>query len=101
VTFIATNGLQLNISGLGQIDAELALADNDNLLIQTSGVYREDFIEGIVRRFGAHRVLYASAYPLFDPRLEIRRVQWARFAAPDMAAILGGNAAAAFSLAQD
>lgn len=101
VTFIATNGLQLNISGLGQIDAELALADNDNLLIQTSGVYREDFIEGIVRRFGAHRVLYASTYPLFDPRLEIRRVQWARFGAPETAAILGGNAAAVFSLAQD
>jgi len=100
VTFIATNGLQLNISGLGQIDAELAIAENENLLIQTSGVYREDFIEGIARRFGAHRVLYASGYPIFDPRLEIRRVQWAAFAMADEAAILGGNAAAVFALAE-
>jgi predicted TIM-barrel fold metal-dependent hydrolase len=101
VTFIATNGLQLNISGLGQIDAELAVADNDNLLIQTSGVYREDFLEGIVGRFGAHRVLYASGYPYFDPRLEIRRVQWAALSEPDKATILGGNAAAVFALAED
>ncbi len=98
VTFIATNGLQLNISGLGQVDAELALADNENLLLLTSGVYREDFLEGVVRRFGASRLLYASAQPHFDPRLEIRRVQWARFGVDEAVAILGGNAAAAFEI---
>ena len=45
-------------------------------------------------------MLYASGYPIFDPRLEIRRVQWAAFAMPDEAAILGGNAAAVFALAE-
>jgi len=99
VMFVATNGLQLNISGLGQTDAELALADNANLLVQTAGVYREDFIQGVVRRLGAHRVLYASAFPVLDPRLEIRRVQWAGFSAADEAALLGGNAASLFGLA--
>ena len=98
VTFIGTNGLQLNISGLGQIDAELALAAADNLLLQTAGVYREDFIEGVVRRFGARRVLWATAYPLFDPRLEVRRVQWAAFSEDEAAALLGGNAATLFGL---
>ena len=98
VAFVATNGLQLNISGLGQVDSELALADNDNLFIQTSGVYREDFLEGVVRRFGPRRLLYASAYPSFDPRLEIRRVQWAAFSEPESEAILGGNAVEVFSL---
>jgi predicted TIM-barrel fold metal-dependent hydrolase len=97
VTFVATNGLQLNISGLGQTDAELALEDNENLLLLTSGVYREDFLEGVVRRFGARRLLYASAQPTFDPRLEIRRAQWADFG-DGAAAILGGNAAAVFGL---
>ena len=66
--------------------------------MQTSGVYREDFIEGIVRRFGAERVLYASAFPLFDPQLEVRRVQWAAFSEADSAALLGGNAAPVFGL---
>lgn len=101
VTFVATNGLQLNISGLGQIDAELAMAEAENLLVQTAGVYREDFLEGVVRRFGAHRVLYASSYPLLDPRLEIRRVQWAAFSEVEAAALLGGNAGPVFGLAAE
>lgn len=96
VTFVATNGLQLNISGLGQIDAELALEQAPNLLIQTAGVYREDFLEGVVGRFGAERVLFASGYPLLDPRLEVRRVQWAALSAADASALLGANAMRVF-----
>jgi predicted TIM-barrel fold metal-dependent hydrolase len=93
-TFVATNGAQINISGLGQQDAELALESSPNLLIQTSGVYREDFLEGVVSRFGAGRLLYASAFPRFDPRLELLRVRWApNLRDQDQAAILGGNAA--------
>jgi uncharacterized protein len=98
VSFVATNGIQLNISGLGQTDAELALAASENLVLQTAGVYREDFLEGVVRRFGARRVLYASSFPLLDPRLEVRRVQWAAFTEQEAAALLGGNAASVFEL---
>ncbi|HVY60194.1 MAG TPA: amidohydrolase family protein, partial [Planctomycetota bacterium] len=72
VSFVATNGGQINISGLGQTDVELALAANPNLAVQTAGVYREDFLENVVSTFGADRLLYASAFPLMDPRLEIR-----------------------------
>jgi len=96
VAFVATNGLQINISGLGQTDAELALADNDNLALQTSGVYREDFLEGVVRRFGANRLLFASAYPRFEPELEVKRAQWAAFSADERDAILHGNATRLF-----
>lgn len=92
-TFVATNGAQINISGLGQDDAELALEANPNLFLQTSGVYREDFLEGVVERFGEGRLLYASAFPRFDPRLELLRVRWAPNIAPEQCdAILGGNA---------
>jgi predicted TIM-barrel fold metal-dependent hydrolase len=92
-TFVATNGGQINISGLGQEDAFLALEACPNLHVQTSGVYREDFLEGVVERFGAERLVYASAWPQFDPRLELLRVRWAPNLAEDArAAILGGNA---------
>jgi predicted TIM-barrel fold metal-dependent hydrolase len=94
VTLIATNGGQINVSGLGQTDVELALAERPNLLVQTAGVYREDFIEGVVARFGAERVVFASGYPLLDPRLELRRIQWAHLAGEAKALILGGNLAA-------
>jgi predicted TIM-barrel fold metal-dependent hydrolase len=96
-TFVATNGAQINISGLGQQDATIALAECPNLLVQTSGVYREDFLEGVVERFGPGRLLYASAFPRFDPRLELLRVRWAPNLGDEAkAAVLGGNAAALF-----
>ncbi len=76
-TVVATNGAQINISGLGQRDALLALEANPNLVIQTTGVYREDFIEGVAAQFGPERVLFASGFPRFDPRLELLRIQWA------------------------
>jgi predicted TIM-barrel fold metal-dependent hydrolase len=93
VTFVGTNGLQLNISGLGQTDAEAALRRNANLVVQTAGVYREDFLEGVAERLGAARVLYASAFPYCDPRLELKRVTWSHLDEEARAAILGGNAA--------
>jgi predicted TIM-barrel fold metal-dependent hydrolase len=90
--FVATNGAQINISGLGQDDAFMALDDCPNLYVQTSGVYREDFLEGVVARFGADRLFYASSYPYFDPRLELLRVRYAHFDDAAKDAILAGNA---------
>lgn len=74
VSFIATNGCQLNISGLATYDADFALARNPNLAIQTAGVYRQDFLNEMVEKHGADRLMFASAFPLTDPRLEILRV---------------------------
>lgn len=91
VTFLMTNGGQLNISGLGQTDAELALAQNPNLLVQTAGVYREDFLEGVVERFGAERLVFASSFPLLDVRLELLRVRELHVGENERAKVLGGN----------
>jgi predicted TIM-barrel fold metal-dependent hydrolase len=97
-SFVATNGGQINISGLGQTDVELALAAHPNLALQTAGVYREDFLEGVVARFGPERLLFSSGFPYFDPRLEIRRAQWFHVPEEAKAAVLGGNAAALLRL---
>ncbi len=93
VTLIATNGGQINISGFGQRDVEVAMDDNPNLLIQTGGVYREDFLENTEARLGPKRLVFASNFPLMDPRLEILRVRWAHFSQPSAEMILGGNLA--------
>lgn len=92
VSIIATHGGQINISGLGTFDADLALARHPNLSIQTTGAYREDFLEDMVKRHGAARVLFASHFPLFDPRLEVLRAKWAHVDDATRDAILGGNA---------
>jgi uncharacterized protein len=98
VQILMTNGGQLNISGLGQIDALTALLTCPNILVATNGVYRQDFIEGVVRDHGAHRVLFASASPQFDPVYEVLRIRLADVRNSDRDAMLGGGAAALFSL---
>lgn len=93
VRFVATNGGQINISGLGQTDVELALTASPNLSVQTAGVYREDFLENVVGRFGPDRLLFSSAFPMMDMRLEILRGRWMHVDEEARQAVLGGNAA--------
>ena len=93
VRFVATNGGQINISGLGQTDVELTLAARSNVAVQTAGVYREDFLENVVERFGADRLLFSSAHPLLDMRLELLRGRWLHVNEAAREAVLGGNAA--------
>jgi predicted TIM-barrel fold metal-dependent hydrolase len=98
VTLVATNGCQINISGLGTFDAFEALAGNANLMIQTAGVYRQDFIEEVIKRHGAGRVLYSSAFPYMDPRLELMRVSHANCDQSTKDQLAGSTAAAVFGL---
>jgi uncharacterized protein len=91
VPVIMTNGGQLNISGLGQFDAELALR-LPNVHILTSGVYRDDFLERTVKTFGAERVLFASAAPQFDFAYELRRVRQVHLTGDERQLLLSGNA---------
>lgn len=99
IPFVMTNGGQFNISGLGQFDAELAMHSQANVLIHTSGVYRQDFIERAVASFGADRVLFASASPYFDTTYELLRIDQATLASEDERdLILAGNARAIFGM---
>jgi hypothetical protein len=84
VPVILTNGGQINISGLGQADASLALRTAPNLYIDTAGIYRQDFIEETAQEFGAERILFGSGSPYFDQRYEIKRVQVAKLPAGDL-----------------
>jgi len=93
VPVVMSNGGQINISGLGQAGAALALAQAPNLHFDSAGVYRQDFIEECVRDFGAERVLLGSGSPYFDPRLEIKRILWAKVSESERCLMLGENAA--------
>jgi predicted TIM-barrel fold metal-dependent hydrolase len=92
VPVVMTNGGQINISGLGQADATLALRQTPNLYIDTAGVYRQDFIEETVEAFGAERVLFGSGAPYFDQRYEIKRVLLAKVSDAARQAMQGDNA---------
>lgn len=90
---IATHGGQLNISGLLLGDARTLLQNCANVSIETSGVYREDFIEDTVAEFGAHRVFFGSSAPVFDQRLEVLRIRLAHLPDEAKAAVGYRNAA--------
>lgn len=92
---VLTNGGQFNISGMAQFDAELALR-NDNVFVQTSGMYREDFLERVVATFGAERLMFATAAPQFNMAYERKRVELAHFSSAERGLIFGGNAARLF-----
>jgi predicted TIM-barrel fold metal-dependent hydrolase len=87
VRFIATHGGQLNISGLLLTEARAMLASHPNVSIETSGVYRLDFIEDTVAEFGAARVFFGSGAPVFDQRLEALRARLAHLPEDAKAAV--------------
>lgn len=89
---VMTNGGNINISGLGQRSAWIALEALDNLYITTSGVYRQDFLEEVVGRMGAGKLLYASQAPVYDLDLELHRVLWAHIDEESRTRVLGANA---------
>ena len=73
-TIIATHGGQINISGLLLGDAQIMLKTAPNVIINTSGVYREDYLEDSIAEFGTHRVIFGSGAPIFDQSFETQRI---------------------------
>jgi len=97
VPFIMTNGGQFNISGLGMADAWIALEQRPNLSVQTTGEYRQDFIENVASEFGGARILFASSAPCFDQRFELARAREAVLSQDDQHLVLGGAAGQMFA----
>jgi len=91
-TIVMTHGGQINISGLAQADAFLAMEACENLYIGTNGVYRQDFLEECVAGFGPERVLFASMAPVFDQGFELDRARSIGMDDRDRPLVLGGNA---------
>lgn len=90
-TVIATSAGQINISGGGLHDARILLTENRNVYMETSGIYREDFIEEMAKVIGTDRLVYGSGSPIFDMSFEILRVQRAHLKNEEKASILGEN----------
>jgi len=77
VPFVACNGGQINISGMLLLEARRMLEACPNVVIETAGTYREDFIEEVVTEVGEERVLFASGSPIYDQEFEMARVRLA------------------------
>lgn len=92
ISFIATSGGQINISGVALAEATQMLQENPNIYLETSGIYREDFIEDLVPLIGVERLLFGSNSPEYSQELEILRARRAHLSEAERQAILGENA---------
>lgn len=99
VRFVACNGGQINICGLLLFEARRMLEACPNIMVQTSGTYREDFLEEIATEVGEERVLFASRSPVYDQEFEMARVQFAHLSESQQEKLWGTNALATFGFA--
>lgn len=90
--FVACNGGQINISGMLQYESRQMLEACPNVVIQTAGTYREDFLEEIATEVGEERVLFASRSPVYDQAFEMARVQLAHLSESQKQRLWGLNA---------
>jgi predicted TIM-barrel fold metal-dependent hydrolase len=90
-TIVMSHGGQINISGLAQADAFLAMETCDNLCVGTNGVYRQDFLEECVDAFGPERVLFTSMSPIFDQGFELDRARSIKMKETERQCVLGKN----------
>lgn len=93
VPMIITSGGQINISGIALGEATQLLRAHGNLYLETSGIYREDFIEDMVPIIGSARILFGSNAPEYDQALEVLRPRLAHLSENDKANIRYGTAA--------
>ncbi len=98
VPVVMTTGGQMNVSGVSFVEAWTALDRTRNLHVLTNGVYRQDVLERLTGDLDHRRVLYGSFAPVFDMRLERRRVSAARMPPRARAAVEHDNAARLFRL---
>lgn len=97
-TVVMTRGGQVNMAGLAQQSADLALAAAPNLCALSGGMYRQDWLERCVGRFGADRLLHGSCAPMFDLGYELERLRFAKLDERERSLVMGGNAVRLFGL---
>lgn len=95
---ILASGGQVNITGLGMIDAWIALMKNPNIAVLSNGEYRQDYLERIVRELGPERLLFGSFAPYYEQGFEIARIRNVGYSPQERALIEAGNSRREFNL---
>ncbi|HET9000129.1 MAG TPA: hypothetical protein VFP86_10815, partial [bacterium] len=70
-----------------------------NVYLQTSGIYREDWMEDMSQALGAARLVFGSGAPYYDLGFELERIRRLHIPAADREAIAGPNLARLLNLA--
>jgi uncharacterized protein len=101
VSFVASNGGQINISGMLQDEAKRMLQSCPNVVIETAGTYREDYLEEVVTQIGESRVVFASGSPIYSQEFEMARVRLGHFSEGQKERLWSLNAQVIFGFGAD
>lgn len=93
IPMVLTSGGQINISGIALGEASQLLQEHANLYLETSGIYREDFIEDMLPLIGPARILFGSNAPEYCQELEVLRPRLAHLSDAHKADLLHHTAA--------
>ncbi|PKL76870.1 MAG: hypothetical protein CVV27_08035 [Candidatus Melainabacteria bacterium HGW-Melainabacteria-1] len=93
IPIVVTAGGQINISGIALSEARQLLSEHPNLYLESSGIYREDFIEDLVPVIGSERMLFGSNAPEYCQALEVLRPRLAHLEPHHKANLLYNTAA--------
>lgn len=97
VQWVVCNGGWINSSGMLYYEGRAMMDACPNVVISTSGVYREDFLEEIFKEVGEERVLFGSRSPIYDQEFEMVRIQLAHLTETQKEKLWSTNAMAVFS----
>lgn len=89
VTIIGTHGLQLDDAGFALTDAELAMKESPNLIMESSGMYAPDTMLNVVNTFGSQRLIFGSHSPWLNQEFELERIERMDLTAEQKKAIQG------------
>ncbi len=95
--FILTHGAQINVCGMHMEEAFEIFADFSNTYFETSGIYREDYIEKAINELGSQRVLFGSGSPYYHFPFELKRIEHLNCSDEVKEKILWKNASALFA----
>jgi predicted TIM-barrel fold metal-dependent hydrolase len=62
-----------------------------NLVLETSYFQAHDGLALLAERFGAHRLVFGTGTPVWDPALPVTGLAYAGLTPPDLAAVAGGT----------
>jgi len=88
---IATSAAQIDICGSHLHEAMQVFERCSNLVAETSGIYRQDFIESLVQKLGRRRVVFGSGYPQYHLGFESSRLQWLNLPLKDVSKICSAS----------
>ncbi len=91
VRIIATHGLQMDDAGFALTDADLAMRECPNIVMESSGMYAPDNMLAVVDKLGLERLLFGSHSPWMDLEFEVERIQRLALDDRQKAAVFGGN----------